>query len=320
MTNRVRLLTVWSGPLPSYLPLFLMTAGRNPEFEFVFVADSPAPVDRLRHGLPENVIWVERSYAELFSQIGDQLDIPTRGLKPLKLCDFKPTFGHVFRDLFGDTDFWGHIDCDILLGHLGRFITDDVLNTHDVLGLRGRGFTHGPLTLYRNTESVNSLFAEAAHWKQTLSNPNVLGFDESCGWWAWRGQTRPPDAPDSMTDVIYRAVSAGRASNYDENHINEEHHRFGPLFIRWNDGTLTDLHHDREIAYYHLVHSKKDPFFYIPAWDALPSSFHVNKYGIQTGDETSLPFHLSRLLTGTPAYSRSLASHTASKMRAALSA
>ena len=300
MNHTVRFVTIWSGPLPAYLPLFLLTAGRNRAFEFVFVADSPAPHHLLEGGLPPNVTWIEQSLPDLLAEISQQLGLTLPKTDPYKLCDYKPTFGHTLPTLLGDADFWGHIDCDMVLGDLSRFLTDAILDAHDIVGLRGRQFIHGPLTLYRNTESVNQLFTTAEDWEETLANPVMQSFTETCKWWAWKNQTRPEDAPESFTEAVLRAEAAGDIRVYDEDHIEEGNPQDKPLSLRWIDGVLTDNQREREVAYYHLVTAKNSPLFRTPPWKTLPDDFEITSAGIRGADETMVAFQANRLSHGAP--------------------
>ena len=304
MKHSIRLVTIWSGALPDYLPLFLLTAGHNHTVDFVFVADSPSPLYLLEGGLPSNVTWVEWSHNRLISEIESGLGLTLEKVTPYKLCDFKPTFGRTLAELLEGADFWGHVDCDMVLGDLRSFLTEEVLDSYDVAGLRGRRFVHGPLTVYRNTESVNALYTTAEGWKETLSASRMYSFTETCGWWAWQKQTRPEGTPESFTDAVLREADAGRARFYDADHIEEGDPRTKPLTMRWTDSALYDDVKERPLAYYHFVNAKKAPFFRIPKWRALPHSFTITRLGIQSVEESGSAFHTDRLWNGIPVFSR----------------
>ncbi|MEM1042745.1 MAG: DUF6625 family protein [Bacteroidota bacterium] len=276
----LRLLTTWSGPLPAYLPLFLKTAAGNPTVDFVFVADAPAPPE-----LPANVTWVERAFPDLLAEMGAALGVRLPAGDPYKMCDLKPTFGVTLAHLIGDADFWGHIDCDLVLGDLRASFTDAVLGAHDLLTLRGRGIMHGPLTVYRNTDPVNRLFEQAAGWRETLSLPRCAGFDETCGWRRWKGEPRPEGTPESMTDAAMRAVAAGAVCWYDPDHVKESA-PYRSMDVRWEQrdglGRLTD-EHARSLAFYHLLFAKDDRRFRIPTWPlgAVPEAFTLTRWGVR---------------------------------------
>lgn len=299
---RLALVTLWSGPLPSYLPLFLLTAGANRTVDFVFVADSPAPPD-----LPENVRWVERSLDRLVDGMSHRLDCRLDVRGGYKLIDLRPTFGVSLADLLDGYDFWGSLDCDTVLGDVRTFASDERLADHDVLCFRGRGFTHGPLTVYRNADAVNRLFELAPDWRETVSDPVFRVFDEACRRQRIAGEALPPaerlarGERVSMTDVVFSEARAGRLRLYDEDHVVESDPRRFPTRLRYERGRLYDeapvrqcyadraLHVEpqsgsREILFYHLLRAKRDPLFHIPTWSTLPERFAITRAGVVTRD------------------------------------
>lgn len=96
--------------------------------------------------------------------------------QPYKLCDFKPAYGEVFRDLLKEYDFWGHCDDDLIFGDIRRFVSDDILNRYDrILG-------HGHFSLFRNTEKVAQMYKKAKpSYREVFSRPESFCFDEYPG-------------------------------------------------------------------------------------------------------------------------------------------
>lgn len=294
MTPSIRLVTTWSGALPDYLPLFFGTVARNPTIEFLFVADSPQP-----DALPENVRWIERSLPELLTGMGERLGCDLSRTKPFKLCDLRPAYGVALADLFDGCDFWGNVDCDLVLGDLRRFATNERLAAHDVLSFKGSRFVHGPLTFWRNREAINRLY-ERAHWQEIFTADKHYAFDETCRRW---GEDRQPRSVadrrargevESNTDVVYTAAAEGLVRIYDGPHIVETKPRGqGPPFaLRWKRGRLFNTVGNRELAFFHLHWVKSDPArgdppYRLPAWhwDALPDEFGITRDGIGPIDD-----------------------------------
>ena len=285
----VRLVTLWSGPLPGYLPLFLGTAAHNRTVEFVFVADAAPPGP-----LPPNVRWVERSFADLVGAMGDRLGCDLSRAAPYKLCDVKPAFGVALGGVLDGCDFWGHVDCDAVLGDLRVFATDDRLAAHDVLSFKGRRFVHGPLTLWRNDEAVNRLY-ERAGWRRIFEADRYLGFDETGQRW---GAARRPlpvaerqarGETECITDVVYTAAAGGEVRVYDGDHVVETKPRaeVPDLALLWDRGALTRATTGRPLALFHIHWAKSDvergdPAYRLPpwGWDELPERFGITRGGI----------------------------------------
>ena len=279
MPFSIRLVTTWSGPLPKYLPLFLGTAAHNPTVEFLFVADSPQP-----YALPSNVRWVERSLPDLLNGMSDRLGCDLRRAEPFKLCDVRPAFGVALADLLEGCDFWGNVDCDLVLGNLRAFATDERLANHDILSFKGRRYVHGPLTLWRNDEAINRIY-ELADWRRTFEAAEYLGFDETCKRW---GSDRNPRTVAErrargemacISDVVYTMPPEIAPRIYDGNHIEEGEPYRPPYALRWEDGTLYDTVRRHPLAFYHLLWTKRDPTYELPEWrwDELPDRFGITR-------------------------------------------
>ncbi len=107
---------------------------------------------------------------------------------PYKLCDYKTAYGELFKDYIKEYDFWGHCDMDLVFGNIRHFITDEVLNSYDRIGLEGF------FTLYRNTPEINkhywNLGYEFIH--NAFTDAGIYGLDEwgpggngggTSNWW-----------------------------------------------------------------------------------------------------------------------------------------
>jgi hypothetical protein len=325
-TNTLGLVTIWAGPLPAYLPLFLLTAGRNATVEFVFICDQPAP-DR---PLPSNVRWVHRSVEAMVDQIGERLGLVLELEGAYKLIDFKPAFGVALADDLVGFDFWGHVDCDLVLGDLRSFATDAVLDANDLVMFRGREFVHGPLTLYRNCDRINRLFERAPDWKDTFTDPRPRSFTEQ----AHRDRIRTSAlAPQermaraervSMTDVAFHAAAVGEIRLHDQDHVNESPPDRFPVALRYDDGHLFDEalvreHYrrralvvrpqlrPREVAYFHLLFAKQDDRFVVPDWPALPRRFVIRRMGITDDPTLTWRYKVSNTLSSAAPYVRARA-------------
>jgi hypothetical protein len=76
---------------------------------------------------------------------------------PYKVIDFKPLFAYLFPEQVSGYEWWGHMDNDLLLGDVRRFLTPEILEQNDMIsGAREKSW--GPFTLYRNSNTTNELF------------------------------------------------------------------------------------------------------------------------------------------------------------------
>lgn len=163
------------GKLPKFYSAWKVTALKNSTIRFVLFTDDRSVSSE------ENIQVVHMEWKEMVSTI--QAHFPFRiALKaPYKICDFRPAFGEIFRSYTEGFDFWGYCDIDLLYGDIRKFITDEVLETHD------RAFYNGHISIYRNCEKMNSLYRyqeseyPAVNYEECYSSSRAFYFDEFGG-------------------------------------------------------------------------------------------------------------------------------------------
>ena len=95
---------------------------------------------------------------------------------PYKLCDFKPAYGLLFEEYLDGYDYWGHCDCDLILGDLNKLLIPVLDQGYDKV------FAAGHLTLYCNTPENNRRFMKPLHgreiYREAFTTPKTYVFDE----------------------------------------------------------------------------------------------------------------------------------------------
>ncbi len=76
--------------------------------------------------------------------------------------------------------YWGHVDNDMILGNVRKFLTSEVLANDVVSGLNHKN-AWGPITVFRNEPKVNLMFHHAPELCAMLGDPEPWGFDEKFG-------------------------------------------------------------------------------------------------------------------------------------------
>ena len=286
----VVLVTVWIGPLPAYLPLFLGSCRANPSVSFLIVCDQPAP-----DGLPPNVRWVPMTLDGLNTRATARLGTPVRITTGYKVNDLKPLFGVVFADEIGADDFWGFCDVDLLWGNLRRFLTDAFLASGDLFSFRGPSWLSGSLTLFRTTSVASRLYERIPTWRAVLADPRYHGIDEA----AFRYDEVERTVRDlvdgeqavSLTDLAREAHASGDLRLVTPEFIAEPRASWAPYAYVWTDGTLVDATASQERMMLHFVHIKHEPFTHLVGTDPLPDVLYVTRIGTTTVPPEA---HLSR--------------------------
>ena len=92
---------------------------------------------------------------------------------PYKLCDYRPAFGYIFKDLTRGFDYWGYCDLDMIFGDLQKYLPTKKYDKISRLG---------PFCLYRNIKRVNEAFMLNGNCKfnyKGIFSSNVhFAFDE----------------------------------------------------------------------------------------------------------------------------------------------
>lgn len=159
--NKLILILPFFGKLPSYFELFLNSCVKNENFvDFLIITDN----DLKSYN---NIKILNFSWNSFRSFVKSKFDYPICLENPYKLCDFRPSYGIIFKDYIEKYDYWGHCDCDLIWGDFK--LLDPIISSkrYERIGY------YGHLTIYRNNEKVNNYF-------NTLKAPDVLAFKEVC--------------------------------------------------------------------------------------------------------------------------------------------
>jgi hypothetical protein len=170
----IALISVYMGPLPGWLPIWLNSCALNDDIDFYLITDHPDEIPYL----PANLQVVTMSLREIcdrFSRaVGFNVELP----QAYKICDFRPLFGHAFQDIIHGSDFWGHVDMDMFFGRLRHFLTDERLEKYVKL------YVAGHLSLFRNDDRGNNLYLlpnRRLDWRTVFTTPLSCHFDERHG-------------------------------------------------------------------------------------------------------------------------------------------
>lgn len=182
MKSRICLIVPYFGSFPNYFPFWLESCAYNTNISWMLITDNKC------EKLPSNVHLINMTFDELRIFIQSKFDFPISLETPYKLCDFKPCYGHIFKQYLTEYDFWGHCDMDLIWGCFNFFLNDNIMCEYD------RFFTRGHLVIYRNTQEVNNWYRTLPQikdytYQHILSSPQSFAFDESGGKKSWGGMT-----------------------------------------------------------------------------------------------------------------------------------
>lgn len=173
--NKLAFVLLYFGNLnrSGYWRLFLASLAANPTIDLLLFTD-----DRAEYPYPPNMRVEYTTLDAMRARISDVLGFDACIPSAYKLCDFKVTYGEVFAEELSGYDFWGYIDCDMILGDLRRVLTDELLARHDKV------YTLGHMTLFRNTPEITGLYRQAlasgynTDYRRAMTSPDIYAIDE----------------------------------------------------------------------------------------------------------------------------------------------
>ncbi|MEO8239624.1 MAG: DUF6625 family protein [Flavobacterium sp.] len=269
----IALLTCWYGDYPWYFPYFIKSCVYNSTIDFIILTDNTDVIPNK----PDNVKIIYKTLEEFKSNATAKLGFEVAIDTPYKLCDFKPAYGFLFPEIIAPYDFWGHGDIDMVYGNIRGFMTDDILENHDILTSR-EDITMGTFCLYRNSDQMNKLFMKSRDYELVFTHPEHFCFDE-CNFLfrelAFGSSIL--DFPKNIQSMTYLAVKGDKEGDFraffDRIMIQGMSDK-----IRWDNGLI--IYNNRfECMFYDLIDYKVKCRNKHLNW-IVPDVFYFNKKGI----------------------------------------
>jgi hypothetical protein len=280
----IGLLTCYIGKLPWYFDYFIHSCRYNPSVDFYLITD-----DTTYSGIPpDNVKLINKTLKEISLLAAKKLGFEVHITTGYKLCDFKPAYGLIFEDILNGYDFWGHCDIDIIFGDIREFITDELLQNHDLISVR-HDWLSGCFLLYKNTDKLNNLFLHSRDYKKVLTSDRHYCFDETNfahdaftdgKLWHEIGTEI-----ESMTHVVKKL----EADNYIKPFFDFFIIEGLPGRLKWENGRMF-YRNKYEILFYHMIYFKKK---YHPSNRCfnIPNSFTISPTRIHHKPKLTVATH-----------------------------
>lgn len=252
MQTSIAIITCWYGSYPWYFPYFIHSCTYNPTIDFIIITDNIEAIPNK----PDNVKIVYRTLEDIKITASKKLGFTVCINNAYKLCDFKPAYGFIFPEIIADYHFWGHGDIDVVYGNIREFMTEELLENHDIVSSR-HDYITGTFCLFRNNKQMNTLFIQSKDYKTVFGNEENYCFDE-CNYLFTELQNGAsifdyPNNIESMTYVVQKAAAEGKLKAFFDFIIVEG----TPGKIKWENGKIIykDLY---EAMFYHLIKLKTD--------------------------------------------------------------
>jgi len=190
-----------------------------------------------------------------------------------KLCDFKPTYGVVFSDDLGPFDYWGCSDMDVIWGDIRSFVTDAVLQEHDIVTSRVRKLA-GHFTLFRNTPSINRTYELIPDVAREMTQPEYLRLDERTLTEQLRAHAGDGSGTAPASPRVYWQRELTMSAAYQRALGNTDADS-----LWWRNGR-TFAADGSELMYLHFHKLKKRMQTIDFGFDEAPDAFRINRQGV----------------------------------------
>ena len=246
------------GKFPKGFEFWLLSCKCNPTIDWLIFTDDQTPYD-----YPENVKVTYFSFEKMKERIQRIFDFPISLERPYKLCDYKPSYGEVFKDELAGYDFWGNCDIDLVWGNIRKFYTDEILEKYEKVGFNGHSM------LYKNTPEINARYRTHIegidYYKDVYTTDKGYAFDEP----------GMDNIYKKLEISVYEKIDFANLLKYDygfyldweakEDAYKNEHQVF-----TWKNGQL--LRH-------YLANGKihQEEYMYLHYW-CRPTTFRISEY------------------------------------------
>ncbi|KKK53108.1 hypothetical protein LCGC14_3098080, partial [marine sediment metagenome] len=156
------IISIWIGNWPQYFTLFVRSISYNVDFNWLVVSDQQkCPY------MADNMLFKSITSEDLSKLITEKLGFTVNISNPLKLCDLKPAFGHIFSDHLENYDYWGYCDLDLVTGNLKKYVHPLYEAGVDVISFY-KSFLSGPLCLFKKSTHTLELYKKVQGYRAIL--------------------------------------------------------------------------------------------------------------------------------------------------------
>jgi len=281
---KILIIIPFFGECPKWIEPFLLSCKYNPNISWLIYTDFEKPIH-----CPDNVHFFNGSLSDFNCTSSRKLKLDINISNPYKICDLRPAFGVIFEDFLQNVDFWGYSDIDLIYGDIRSFITDEILNSYEIISTREE-YMSGHFALYKNQNKTNLLYQKCINYREIFQNNNHhYAFDERSNLigrrlfkpgkdillkplWSVKekiflkiktisGRYRDGNNRD-MTQLTNILVQKGELKLFMKNMVRSDlwfiKNKIKDWKIIWDSGKLTDATNIQEILHFHMIVMKNN--------------------------------------------------------------
>ncbi len=175
--NRIALIIPYFTSIPPiWMGLNFYTCSKQSNIDFIYFTDCGEIIQMAKPY--SNIICHQISFTDYCDRVSKRMNMEFHPQYAYKLCDLKPFYGYIHKDILQGYDFWGYGDNDLIYGDLDMLLNDKMLQSYDVITTMSERIA-GHFAIFRNQEKYRLLPFKCAKWKEHLTTEEHVGFDES---------------------------------------------------------------------------------------------------------------------------------------------
>lgn len=270
----ILLIIPYFGKWPLWFDAYLLSVAANPTIQWLCPTDCEIP----KHH-PPNITFLPTTLSDLNQHVNKvvEADVP---LNPRKFCDLKPAYGEIFAEQVKDFDFWGISDMDVVWGDIRKFITEEILDTYDIISSRKENIS-GHFNLFRNTPAVNTLYKKLPNYKALFEVPQFKWTDEV----VLSNYIKTDPAFKQLKLKVYWPTILCNQERGRDSH--QEYYLDKWL---WQDGKMLELKNGKpinEVMYLHFINWKRTMKYSEVNYDDQPKQFYISYSGMHYEPHTN---------------------------------
>lgn len=271
--NKWCIVGVYFGKLPNYFGLWLKSAQKNTEVDFLIFTDQEIKQEF------DNIRFVNFTIQEMQKLSSRKLGFEVYLERPYKCCDLKPAYGVIFEEYLTAYSYWGHCDFDLIWGDLGGYFNKYHLESYD------KFLPLGHLSMYRNTCENNRRFmldGASFSYRTVFTKASNYAFDELGGVYrifVKHGYKTFDKRIFADISKIYRRFKLAR---------NDRNYNY-QVFC-WNNGHVYRYYYDQTIKRdeFIYIHFKERGFLPFDADCIRRDSFYITNQGFYSCDPVAI--------------------------------
>lgn len=256
----ILLIIPYFGKWPLWFDAFLVSVAANPTINWLCPTDCELP-----RNYPANIKFLSTTLNQLNSHVNKivSANVP---LTPRKFCDLKPAYGAIFSEEIKEYDFWGFCDMDIIWGDIRAFMTDEILDSYDIISSRKEAIS-GHFTLFKNTEKLKILYKQIPEYQFLFEQPKFMWFDEEKLTNYLKQEITNNRLP---YNVLWNTILCNQEKGRDSH---QEYHLDRWL---WKQGQVINTHTGQEVMYLHFINWKRTMKSCEIRYSDQPDSFYIS--------------------------------------------